>query len=233
MMSNKDFEQDLAQLYQQRKANLDAPNIDLDSNPTAVRKPAIKSAFLVIGGGLFSAATFAVMTYLIKQPAEPLPIAPTSTPAVVEIKINKARQDSAGVQAQEPLPEPPIVKARPTSTLSKPTEDHHVLAEDVSVINVPNLNISIPKLQHQQYRIEPVYKVLPDIKKLDVENSMVKLRYDIDESGRVINIDKLDSTADRQVLRVTKRALSQWRYPAPSLPQQGLVIVFEFSQNQS
>ncbi len=230
-MNNKDFEQDLAQLYQQRKANLDVPTIDLDSNPSAVRKPAIKSAFLVMGGGLFSVATFAVMSYLIKQPTAPLPIVPTSTSTVVEIKVNKEEQDIADVQDLEPLPEPPIVQKRPTSSLSKPTDEHHVPVEDVSVIKVPNLHISIPKLQHQQYRIEPVYKVLPDIKKFDVGNSMVKLRYDIDESGYVININKLDATAERQVLRVTKQALSQWRYPNPSLPQQGLVIVFEFSQN--
>ena len=225
-MSRDNSDNDLSSLYQQRKSQLVVPKIDF----TAKQKPAKYSllkllCFGFLGGGM-SFTIMAIISHLADAPKSKAQTREEkSTVTVLEVTKNMASTESLPVLLPLP-PKPEKTNITPPKTSrEEPTVDHQ-LNPSVSqspIITVEVKAVSVPTLSKPKNQLNAIYKVLPEypahskITKITKITGQVTLRYQVNVDGSVNNITIISSNLGRDLQRLAKKALQQWRFE-PGLP---------------
>ena len=239
-MIQDNFDKELEQLYQQRKANVDTPEFSLKPNNTTISNKSYswlsKSAIFFVGG-LASFGILAIVSFLAKSPVEK-PALPSVTHQGVIIKdviIEENTEKSVVVKA--PLPPIPDV---PTRAINDKSIAH---ASGITPINnTLNFNVNqaiaviLPAIKQPELAPIAHYKVAPIYPESEINKGQagsIKLTYQIDEAGKVYNIVVLESNVNKILQRAAKKALRQWQYSPEQVLTENYQVVFDFQLPKS
>lgn len=232
-MSADKFDNELSSLYQQRKSKIQAPELDLTSVTTTVKSQ--RSPWQMLGllltGGVASFGIMAVITHFAKPPVHGS--SDQYKQHSVRVVEAVAAPEALLPATTAPLPVKPTSLPPKHSTKTRVSDDALALAQvKLSVDNLLNPELKIPKVKQAAITIVPTHRVMPEYPKSALyagKSGTVKLQYRISAEGKVININALTQQGDRLFERSAKQALSQWRYPETSSSDQILEIEFEFN----
>jgi protein TonB len=233
-MSADKFDQELGALYQQRKKQVVAPALNLDS-PVVATKPVrslLNMLILLVTGGAASFGILAVITQFAKPPVHgENGVFKQHSVRIVQLpKVVKAPEI---VVLKEQLPPKPEVKVPvPQTMVIKERTPTTVLAENLALKEQQIPDISVPKIVAPILTLNPIHRVTPKYpKKAIVErlSGQVKLSYKIANDGIPTEIEILNSSSHRLLEQSAKQALSQWRYPINQQSDDRLEIMFEFN----
>ncbi|WP_286232952.1 TonB family protein [Thalassotalea sediminis] len=229
---NDDFDKELNSLYQQRKAQIDAPSIKLPNETFKKRVSVFKPLAILLCGGVSSFGIFALMSHLAKTPT-PVTVEPKISHQVVvlpDVIVDESKDDT--VIKSVALPEKTLVATQPNVNGYKPPQIEKVKPSIDSNVTFDGTNtVHLPDIDLPQTSITPILKILPDYPAALLakkQTGMVKMRYKVAEDGRVINIEIMEQTGDRQFRRAAKKALSAWQYDKDLTINETLEVVFEF-----
>ncbi|WP_286272245.1 energy transducer TonB [Thalassotalea hakodatensis] len=229
---NDDFDKEMSSLYQQRKAQIEAPTVVLPSGKAKNRVSVFKSLAILLCGGVSSFGIFALMSHLAKAPT-PVTIEPQLSHQVIvlpDVIIDKNNADT--VINRLPLPEKPIIATLPTGNDNSPYQiekiepsvDNNLTFDDTNTVHLPDIDLP-------QTSINPIVKVLPEYPQELLANrqtGIVKMRYQVAEDGRVFNIEVIEQSGARQFRRAAQKALGAWQYDKQLSVNDTLEVVFEF-----
>lgn len=226
-MSQDKFDQELSQLYQQRKAQVKAPEVILDEKPNRPRKWSNRFTILSIAG----ASSFAVMALIASLVPKHATMVEVKQPLNVEVTIadtelKEVPDGEIKLPSRESLPKFEKPAHPEKVTVEKwQREKPVILAEkhDLSLENKQSI-VTVPEPQ-----IAPSYKVMPDTRKFAGEMGEITLSYQISATGEVINIKTVESNLSRNGQRVVKRAFKQWRFDHSASSDQRHTIKFNFT----
>jgi len=231
-MSRDNFDNEIAQLYQQRKHKLVAPQIKLKEQSYQNKYSPLKLLTLFLAGGMASFGIMAVISHLSTN--KTTTISPVINSQAVELiePVTSNPTDKTLVKII-PLPEKPQINV-PLSPALQPTQgkpQNHDMQVPELTVNLIKV-LTLPQLTEPKLVIEPIYKVLPKYS-LSARNSNqvgeVKLSYHVDSAGKVKNINIVSSSVNRDIQRSTKKALSQWLYTPNEALSGNHEVVFVFS----
>lgn len=231
-MTDDEFDKELSNLYQQRKAEIIAPNVDipLDNGKVKYSPLTLLALFLVACSASFG--IMAIISHFAKEPVTP----PKSnfTLHITELKeVPTLKNVDPTVIPTKPLPPKPVYKSPMTQTERELEKSQQQQAIQIDIDgNITPQQLNLPQLS-KPLAIKPTYKVMPKYSNNDAQEGKVDLSYNVDESGKVINIKVLDSTVNRGLQRSAKNALSKWRYQSSAPIEDALKIRFEFTQDKS
>jgi protein TonB len=222
-MSHDNFENDLSSLYKQRKSQFVAPKIHF----TAKQKPAKYSllkllCFGFLGGGM-SFTIMAIISHLADAPTSKTQIR-QEQPSVTVLEVTKNMASTESLPVLLPLPPKPEKTniTPPKASREEPIVDHLInpSASQSPKITVEVKAVSVPSLSKPNKQLNAIYKVLPEFpthSKITKKTGQVTLRYQVNIDGSVNNIKIISSNLDRDLQRLAKKALQQWRFE-PGLP---------------
>jgi len=242
-MNNEEFnkvqdealDEEMATLYQQRKATTVAPKINIAELQKTHKKkfslPRMLSVLLTAGGASF--AIFAIISNLAIIDTSSKPIDTISPPIAVEklpTKVNDMAEDERYAVAIPPLPP----QSKPTAKPKNIAVAHQSGQLQNQVIELPEnyiQGVEVPALTQPELALKPVFKVLPKYF-VDQGNKRrygeVKLSYQINKNGTTTNIQVISSNVDRELKKSAKQALAQWKYNATGQYHEVYEIIFEF-----
>lgn len=226
-MNQDKFDQELSELYQQRKAEVIAPSIKLEQPKKKTRPWSNRLTILSIAG----ASSFAVMALIANLVPKQATMVEVKLPLNVEVTIadtelKEVPDGEIKLPSRESLPkfEKPkhpakvaVEKWQPEKPFI-PTEKHELSLEQ------EHLAVTVPEPQ-----LAPSFKVMPDTRKLAGESGEITLSYQISATGEVINIKTVESNLSRNGQRVVKRAFKQWRFDHSASSDQRRSIKFNFT----
>lgn len=236
-MSEDNIDNELARLYQQRKANVEAPQIDLASRQVKPQ-PASKIArvlMLSCFGGVASFGVFALMTHFIKptKTTHQVSITPHHDVVTVEIEHTDLDENTIAVPSLPPKPAkplPPEIEARP---INLPESNDQPVGPNVELNVQRHYVVNVPQLKEPtNYNVQPTIKVMPSYRIVDPNKfspGAVKLSYTIDGQGHVNDIKIVESTVSRELRVSARKALKKWRYAKSAASPNVHHVIFEFS----
>ncbi|WP_448565866.1 TonB family protein [Thalassotalea ganghwensis] len=189
-------------------------------------------------GSAITLALFGFMASLVKS--NQLAIIEIEPPTVVQIYGKP--EDSKPIDKKPPLIEPPV-KPKPM-----PLDLHEPLEPAEPTIAVTNIPLDTtttrtltafdgaPDREAQAIvRIPPNYPM--DAAQKGIQG-WVKLQFDINKVGQVINVEVIDSQPSRIFDREAKKALKKWKYKAKvengqAIEQKNVSIQLDFTLEQS
>lgn len=234
-MSTDKFDNEIAQLYQQRKHQVVAPQIKLQQEPIYHKYSPLKLLTFFLAGGMASFGIMAVISHLsTNQNKIIVPVMNSQAIELIELTPNKVTEKTLVII--KPLPAMPEVNT-PVTPLILPdhviTNTHTIKPVELKV-NLIQV-VTVPQLTEPTLVNEPIYKVLPEYS-VDARNNNqageVKLNYQIDSFGKVNNIKIVSSSVDRNLQRTTKKALSQWLYKPNAQLSGEHEIIFKFTMTK-
>jgi len=235
-------DQEIDQLYQQRKQAIKAPNIVLngesgvvgDTQTFAPSNSIGKMLMVLVLGSSASFGIFAIISHLAVAPSPSQPVT-----------INTQDIEIEGIISPEKIKAPTIpVAPLPPKPSSKAQEKPVVLELKVTqpLLNTVNngehklsTELALPELHVVAYELSPEFKVMPEYPTMairDKQSGSIKLSYRITEQGRVVDIHVEQTTVNHQLKQAAKQALSKWRYQENSQVVDRQAVVFEFNLNQ-
>lgn len=226
-MKDKDFDQQISRLYQERKAHYHAPQINLNIN---TKTSWWQKLVIILMGSCASLGVLALMQHWSNAtPQQDIEI-PTSTVTIVELETKTESQIAEVSQPYRPMP-PPKIQTLPKSNQVQP-ESLGVQAPDgmqlsiTTMIDTPQPNISEPDV-----KLLPYYRESPKYIQKPYEDSegSVKLQYLVSPLGKVTEVKIIESSVGRSLQRSSIAALKAWKYPENSGTKQPLTVQFEFS----
>jgi TonB family protein len=241
-MSDENFDKEISMLYQQRKQEIDAPEINLSPINITKKKrySTLQILFILFFGGSASFGILAVISHLSEQKmtvpnkSKVIPMRvvelieqPESTEDVVII----VKAPSAPLAPRKPSIIPPKleqVKVVNTKTI----ENDLAVFLPIDVVNI----ISSRTIEQPRLSLVPIYQVLPQysVKANETDQEgMVKLSYGITPTGKVHSIIIDESDVDRYLTRAAKKALSKWQYQPNNYEKKRYEIIFNFSLNET
>lgn len=232
-MKDEQFDKEITELYQQRKSQIVAPNVILTESVTKTKYSVFKLLSIITVGGMASFGIMAIVSHLAKKPEELKQ--PQLTQHQVSITKIPAKIKNDEIIVPKPKlpskPENPAVQVK-KSLLAPLNSNTHV--NDVENFELNNMVqvVNLPQLKEPKLSIEPVYKVMPKYsnKSLrDTQSGAIRLRYEIDESGNVMNIDVVSNGVSRELQRSARKALAKWKYNPEDNVQRHYEIIFEFN----
>ena len=231
-MSDKNFDDELANLYQQRRANIDAPEVDLSRIKQRKQYPFMKWVIASITGGFASFGIFAYVNYLASNHTNVTPItsAPLQTTTVV---LAPAKEDTKVViPPAQPLPElPETNRVQDTSAVAPEQLQLALEIETFEVQATSASDIAISEIAKPSVEFKPIRRVMPKYdreSRLNKSTGTVRLSYRVDNNGSVYDVQVLERTATRGLVASSQKAIKQWQY-APNLDiARPLEVVFEF-----
>ena len=234
-MNDEQFDKELLELYQQRKSKIIAPNITLSSLSNKKNYSVVKLLSIFTVGGIASFGIMAIMSYFAKNPEEQKQMFSTQhqvnivedAPKVVDDKVIVIRPKLP------PKPDAPVLAA--DLDLLAPVKND-VQASSVENIELNTVQIvKLPHLKEPDFLIKPVYTVMPKYSPKTIQerqSGAIKLRYEIDSTGSVRNIEVVNSEVSRELQRSAKKALAKWKYKPTDNVQSSYEIIFEFNLNK-
>ena len=231
-MKDEQFDKEITTLYQQRKAQIIAPKVTLSEPSTKVKYSAFKVLSIFIFGGIASFGIMAIVSHLAKKPEKLQQTQYTKHQMEIVDIASKEKNDEIIVPKPElpTKPEKPVVQIKNELLVPLNSKAHanNVDHFELNMVQVVNL----PQLKEPKFFVKPVYKVMPKYTSNTLngtQSAAVRLRYEIDESGNVKNIDVISNNASRELQRSAKKALAKWKYNPDDNVQRNYEIIFEFN----
>jgi protein TonB len=236
-MSRDNFDNDLSSLYEQRKSQLVAPKIHFKDNHKPAKYSPLKLLCFGLFGGGMSFTIMAIISHLADAPKSKIQTR-VEKPTVTELEVTSHKASTDSLSVLLPLPPKPEKTniTPPKASLERPLEDHQL---NPSVSQPPPIMVevkavSVPSLSKPSTQLNVIYKVLPEFpthSKIIKKTGQVTLRYQVNIDGSVNNIKIISSNLDRDLQRLAKKALQQWRFePIVSRPTTRQVM-FKFKAN--
>lgn len=235
-MSDENFDKEISLLYQQRKHEIDAPEINLPPTNTRIKKrySALQVLSILFFGGAASFGILAVISHLSVQKMTKPDRSKGIPLTVVELTELPESPEDVVIVVQAPLaPEKPAVIPPKQEKVVKVQELNTNLAVvlPIDVVNImPSPSIVQPRLS-----LVPIYQVLPKYSlkaSATDQEGKVTLSYGITPTGKVHSIVIDESNVNRELDRAAKRALSKWRYQPDAYEQNRYEIIFDFMLNE-
>jgi len=235
-MKHKDSDREITSLYQQRKQQVQAPEIifsaiQKSNKPRYTIVPLLSILFF---GGAASFGILAIISHFSTQPRMAINQASQTKLRVVELE-SEAIKPADKVIA---IPVPPLV---PKKTYVAPSHSKNELVAGINhplsalqfslPVDVVTVSI-IPTVKQPELSLVPLYKELPKYSHKAIraqESGTVKLAYLISPQGNVSSITTVESSVNRSLNFAAKKALSKWRYRAGQYNAEGYEIIFDFT----
>ena len=231
-MSRDNFDKEVAQLYQQRKQQIVAPEIKLQQEPSIHKYSPLKLLILFLAGGMASFGIMAIISHLSTNQSKTIdPKINSQTIKLIELTPNKPTEKT--IATSKPLPPLPIVNS-PETPLILPVQakaNNHVIKPakiSVALMQV----VTVPQLTEPKLVIEPIYKVLPEYPldaRINNQTGEIKLSYQIDSTGKVSHINIVSSSVEKVLQRSAKKALAKWQYKPNTQLSGPHEIIFKFT----
>ena len=228
---------ELSKLYQQRKAEIITPQVNVaqlqKANKKSVSIARMLSIFAAAGGASF--AIFAIITHFATTTANSPSVTEFSKPIVVEKlppETDKNKEQDTYSVAIPPLPPQPNTKINPIQIV-KADKSEQLASNEITLPKSYIQGLDVQPLKQPELALKPIYKVLP---KYFIEgknksfSGEVKLSYQIKKNGTTTNIKVMSSNVDRELKKSARKALSQWQYKAADNYNGVYEIIFEFTQ---
>jgi TonB family protein len=231
-MSSDNFDNEVSELYQQRKAQVIAPQISLKELSKARKISTLSLVSIFSAAGITSFSIMAIISHLSTSPVEKTPLY-NSTHQIEITKIEPLEEFEETIAVQQPLPPKPVVtQPSEATTLGANREiDKHIFElEDLTAVQIAVS--TLPKLQEPRFEIKPTYKVLPKYSQnslLNQKSGEIQLKYQITALGEVENISIVQSSVSRKLQQSAKKALAKWRYTPSDNFEEHYEIIFEFT----
>ncbi|GHG02370.1 energy transducer TonB [Thalassotalea marina] len=227
---NSKFDKDIAELYQQRQDNIDAPKIMFKETRIVRKYSLVKSLSILLMGGVASFAIFAIITHLAKSPNHKIVEAAFKHQVVIIPEIAAEALDEPTIVKSSLPKEPEVNNPDMDRPLTRPEVIPKPRAETQLNLKLEN-PVLLPSMTKPEYHVEPTYKILPDYPEALIKmhkTGQVTLRYEIDENGRVKNISVVENQGDKRFRRASQSALAKWVYPPQADIERVYEVVFEF-----
>jgi TonB family protein len=235
-MSSDNFDNEVSRLYQQRKAQVIAPQISL-KEPAKVRQLSTLPLLAILSAaGLTSFGIMAIISHLSNGPV-------TNTPLYngghqIDLTTIVPEEDEEKVitiiTPLPPLPPKPTVKSPgKVSLLDANIHTHQqTTIEPEKLMEAQATWSNLPQLKEPELEIQPIYKVLPKYSQhalMDKQFGEIQFKYKITPVGEVENITIVKSSVSRKLQQSAKKALAKWRYTPSDNFGEGYEIIFEFT----
>jgi TonB family protein len=235
-MKHEDNDREINALYQQRKQQVQAPEINLTSLQMS-KKPRytiVQLLIILFFGGAASFGILAVISHFSAQPNMKTNQPSQTKWNVVELEHEEIKPIDEVIV----IPIPPLVPPKPSvAPIYSKNEPVH------GVKSLPNtLNISLPvdvvivsiapTIKQPALSLVPIYQEQPKYSHQAIraeESGMVKLAYMISPQGNVSNITTVESSVNRELSLSARKALSKWRYLEGEYSEEGYEIIFDFT----
>ena len=237
-MSHENFDKDITALYQQRKQQITAPEVNL-SLQKITKKPRyslLQMLSILFVGGAASFGILAIISQLSAPP--PVKFTPSLSPKLRVIALeNEPVTTTDDVIV---IISPPLTRQKPYIAPEQPQHEKvhqtkQVQSELALTLSVDVVNVTIyPTLEQPKLSLVPLYQEQPKypLKAIRAKQSgTVKLAYTISPLGKVKNIVIVESTVNRDLTSSAKKALSKWRYQVGAFNDDGYEIIFDFMLN--
>lgn len=236
-MSSDNFDNELATLYQQRKAQVVAPDVSLKAPSTLSQLSPLSILAIFSAATVASFSIMAVINHLSNATTKQAPVYNTTHQVeIADITPVTTDETEKTITLQPPLPPKPA-----TNTIIQPTlidvetQNTNTFVAPKKIATSTIQQVTLPQLTQPQLAQTPTYKVLPKYQinaEQPPQNGAVKLNYTITAEGTVSNIEVTESSVNRKLVLATKKALKQWRYVASDSAVEGVDIVFEFKVDE-
>lgn len=237
-MKNDNFDREIASLYQQRKQQIEAPEINFaESKATKkTRYSVLQMLSILFFGGAASFGILAVISHFsVKPPIEPM-FTSVGKLNIVELEKEEviSRDDVVIVQA-------PLIPIKPHVAPVQPQHEKALEIKKVDndlAISLPTGVVNVgayPTLKQPELSLVPIYQEQPKYSDKAIrarQSGTVKLAYNISSQGKVTDITIVESNVNRQLNNSAKRALSKWLYKPNEFNEEGYEIIFDFILNE-
>ncbi|WDE05252.1 TonB family protein [Thalassomonas viridans] len=233
------YEQKIQALYQQRKNQLQAPEIRLQGqgqeHPGRAYLAGVRPLMLLLGGGVVSFGLMALVSHFAGYQMHSQRLPEPEQKVIELVPEPRAVEKEAVIPLIPPLP-PKVVPQAPETSPSLAAERHQQ-PDDSGVfhwqVNITQETV-LPELKQPSVTLTPSYKVMPEYSvnaRKKGQEGKVKLSYKINDAGQVTDIQVLDASVGRELQKLSRQALAKWRYRAGISSGQQQQVVFEFSLN--
>ena len=234
-MNDEHFDKELSKLYQQRKAQFDAPEVNLSKRPVGKNYSFTKLVSIFTLGGVASFSILAIVTHFAKRPENSNQV--VGEIHQIELAENKTekKDEKLTINTTTLPPKPASPASLPELNIIIP-EKNKTHTSDIEKITLKTKQVvRIPSLKDPEFIVKPIYKVMPKFpnKSLkDRESGAIKLGYEIDTTGKVHNIKIIESDVNRELQRSAINALAKWRYESVISQHREHEIIFEFNSEK-
>jgi len=235
-MKHENSDREIASLYQQRKQQVEAPEIHFSALQKK-KKPLytiVQLLSILFFGSVASFGILAVISHFSTQvPMPPKQVSPTQL-NVVELE----HEEITPVDEVIAIVIPPLAPKKPyvAPTYSKNAQVHGMTDLPNALpfsLSVDVITVSInPKVKQPALSLVPIYQEQPKYSHKAIraqQSGAVKLAYMISPQGNVSNITTVESNTSRELNFAAKKALSRWRYRAGVYNEEGYEIIFDFT----
>lgn len=183
---------------------------------------------------------FVFMAYLVHN--EDVNITKPKPPVMVD--VYQTEKDTAVNEIERPLPQPPKPpEAIPQIVMAAESTEVEGEIEFTQVkLSLPSASTELKDVRYKTnhdarpiVRISPKYPIIASQKGVE---GWVKLAFDINKLGEVVNIRVVDSNPKRVFDKAAKQALKRWKYKAKSVngttvyqSNQSVQLDFNMTQN--
>lgn len=189
--------------------------------------------------GITTFGLFAFMAYLISQ--DSAPVIDIHDPVVIDfVKIpDEPKVEVMVRKTLSPPPQPPVMEvSRSTPEVSEVNTEFTYVPTGIELPTQGSEIVTMSGAQNTEAR--PIVRVNPKYPVKALQNGTqgwVKLAFDINEIGKVINVKVIDSEPKRVFDKAAKQALKKWKYRAKSvdgkqIQQRDFTVQLDFNMEQ-
>lgn len=236
-MNEDNFDEEISLLYQQRKREIIAPEIDMSIHPKRIEnKYSLASilAFVCVGSAA-SFSIFAIISNLTSAPKVTLDNF-TINHAIELKQIRTDELDEKVLVVKQVLPPKPFVaesnKSQPltpvTSNVSSELTQFELSSAQIKMV-------IMPKIKEPHIALKPIYQVMPKYTAKAIQANKageIRLRYQISPAGTVENIEVVSSSVGRILKKSAVQALAQWQFELSDNYQKNNEIIFDFNADK-
>jgi len=183
---------------------------------------------------------FAFMAYLVHN--DDINIAQPLSPVIVDVYQTKAELKAEDIDRRLPEPpKPPEAMQQIVMTADSTKVDGDITFTNVEV-DIPSSSTVLKGTDYSRDQdARPIVRISPKYPMTAARDSIegwVKLAFDINKLGEVVNIHIIESSPKRIFDKAAKRALKRWKYKAKSVNgdmvyQTGQSVQLDFNMNQT
>ena len=235
-MKHEDSDREINALYQQRKQQVKAPEINLTSvqRGKKSRYSIVQLLTILFFGGAASFGILAVISHFSVQPNMPTNPSSQTKWNVVELDHGEVKPIDEVFAIQIPPLVPLKPSVAPVYSKNEPVHGVRSLSNTLNIsLPVDVVTVSItPKIEQPALSLVPIYQEQPKYSHQAIrakQSGMVKLGYMISPQGNVLNITTVESSVNRELSISARKALSKWRYLEGKYSEEGYEIIFDFT----